>query len=193
MEETDSQIVARVRAGDREAYRVLVERHSRGVFKLAYRMMGNESDAEDVVQEAFLRAFRNLRQFDETASFSTWLYRIAANHALDSLRMRKRHGRHEQVDSEEFSTTAAAAGAEPWPDRIAYSGQVSVRVRSAMNTLTEQERSAFVLRHFEGCSIEEIAGTLGLAQSAAKHSVFRAVQKLRRALEPVVGAVRGTS
>ena len=90
MELTDSVAVAQARAGDSGAFRVLVERHSRNLFRLAYRMTGHQQDAEDVVQETFLRAYRQLSKFDDRASFGTWLYRIAANCSLDLIRARKR-------------------------------------------------------------------------------------------------------
>ena len=95
MDLNDVAFVTKARAGDADAFRVLVERHSRALFRLAYRMTGNEQDAEDVVQESFLRAYRQLAQFDERASFGTWLYRIAANCSLDLVRSRKR--RSEQL------------------------------------------------------------------------------------------------
>lgn len=187
MHDAESSIIARVQAGDREAFRPLVEQHSRSVFRLAYRMTGNQSDAEDVVQEAFLRAFKQIHTFDHSAAFGTWLYRIAANYALDLMRSRQRHRSQESVDSEIFLASRAAAAGDPLPDRLAYGGQLRHHVDAALQSLSEQERTAFVLRHFEGQSIEEIGLTLGLGSSAAKHSIFRAVRKLRRALEPVVG------
>src|SRR5436853_2826277 len=95
MEFTDLAFVARARGGDKDAFRVLVERHSRPLFRLAYRMTGNQQDAEDVVQESFLRAYKQLGKFDERASFGTWLYRIAINCSLDLVRARKR--RNEQL------------------------------------------------------------------------------------------------
>src|SRR6202050_5984428 len=90
MEMTDASFVTRARAGDGDAVRVLVERHSRALFRVAFRMTGNQQDAEDVVQESFLRAYKQLGKFDERASFGTWLYRIAANCSLDLVRSRKR-------------------------------------------------------------------------------------------------------
>ncbi len=180
MEESDAAAVARAKSGDSEGFRLLVERHSRSVFRLAYRITANEQDAEDVVQETFLRAYRQLGHFEARSSFSTWIYRIAANCALDVVRTRKRHAAGEDVESLDLP-----AGA-PLPDRIAYSSQVQEKVAGALGELSEQERTAFVLRHFEGLSIGEISAVLGTGESAAKHSIFRAVQKLRRALEPVV-------
>src|SRR5947208_13087951 len=90
MESTDLVCVAKAREGDTAAFRVLVERHSRTLFCLAFRMTGNEQDAEDVVQEALLRVHRKIEKFDERASFRTWLYRIAVNCSLDVVRARKR-------------------------------------------------------------------------------------------------------
>src|SRR4030095_14809178 len=86
---SDAVAVERTLAGEREAYRVLVERHSAYVYRLAYRMTGNKEDAEEVVQEAFLRAYQKLQQFAGNANFGTWVYRIAANYAIDRLRQRK--------------------------------------------------------------------------------------------------------
>src|SRR5919198_4849885 len=94
-------VLARARQGDGEAFRALVERHSRSVFRLAYRLTGNEQDAEDVVQETFLRAYKQLQNFESRASFGTWLYRIAANYSLDLIRSRKRHQEHRPPADEE--------------------------------------------------------------------------------------------
>src|SRR6266581_9015024 len=96
MEDSDAVAVARARAGDQDAFGMLVERHSIRLFQVAYRMTGNEQDAEDVVQESFLRAYKQLDRFESRAGFATWLHRIAVNCSLDLLRKRKR--REDQVD-----------------------------------------------------------------------------------------------
>src|SRR5580700_4924519 len=194
MEDSDSVAVARVRAGDGDAYRLLVDRHSRSVFRLAYRMTGNEQDSEDVVQETFLRAYKQLHRWEARSSFSTWLYRIAANYSLDLVRSRKRHGEVGLTESpatgdDAPETVHALPSLSPGPDRLLLSGEVQQCVASTLNELSQQERTAFVLRHFEGQSIEEISAALGLSGNAAKHSIFRAVQKLRRALEPLVNTL----
>jgi RNA polymerase sigma-70 factor (ECF subfamily) len=189
MEESDSVAVARVKAGDENAYRVLVDRHSRSVFRLAFRMTGNEQDSEDVVQETFMRAYKQLHRWEARSSFGTWLYRIAANYSLDLVRRRKRHGEvglNESSGEETAELIHALPSPSPGPDRLLFSGRVQQCVASTLGELSQQERTAFVLRHFEGQSIEEISGALGLSGNAAKHSIFRAVQKLRRALEPLV-------
>lgn len=188
MEETDAAVVARARSGDHEAFRSLVERHSRNVFRLAFRMTGNENDAEDIVQETFLRAYKQLHRYESRSSFSTWLYRIATNRSLDLIRTRKFRGELPKLENEDKDPMEMLPSPEPGPDRLAVSRQVEERVAAAMSELSQQERTAFVLRHFEGLSIEQISGTLGVGGNAAKHSIFRAVQKLRAALEPLVEA-----
>jgi|SRR5579872_786983 RNA polymerase sigma-70 factor (ECF subfamily) len=194
MELTDAACVTKARLGDSEAFRMLVERHSRSLFRLAFRMTGNEQDAEDVVQESFLRAYRQLSKFDERASFGTWLYRIAANCSLDLVRARKRRSEHQPLIPDDGSAVddvvMSLPAADPTPERLTLGGEIRDRVAEAMKELSATERTAFVLRHFEGMCIEDVSRVLECQPGAAKHSVFRAVQKLRRALEPVVSAAK---
>ena len=191
MECNDLSLVTKARAGDTDAFRVLVESHSRALFRLAYRMTGNQQDAEDVVQDSFLHAYKQLARFDERASFGTWLYRIAVNCSLDLVRSRKRRNElAAPAESEMEDPVLALPSHDPAPDRVAMSGQVRDRVADAMSELSASERTAFVLRHFEGMCIEDVSRVLGCQPGAAKHSVFRAVQKLRRALEPLVSTAR---
>ena len=120
LETTSAAALARARRGDGEAFRELVERHSRSVFRLAFRMTGNEHDAEDVVQESFLRAYRQLSRFESRANFGTWLYRITANCAVDLMRSRQaRHdmSRGESLDADVHQPTTDSPG----PDRMAQS------------------------------------------------------------------------
>ena len=154
-------------------------------------MTGNESDAEDIVQETFLRAYRQLDKFDWRASFSTWLYRIAANGSLDLIRARKRRQDHVTAVSDDApELVLSLPSRDPAPDRLAFSGELNKLLGPALDQLSAMERSAFVLRHYEGMCMEDIGKALGVHSGAAKHSVFRAVQKLRRALEPAVSATR---
>src|SRR3979411_319852 len=117
--------VERARSGDSDAFRLLVEQHSRAIFRLAFRMTGNESDAEDVVQETFLRAYRQLGKFDERASFGTWLYRIATNYSLDLMRAGVRRSERSPVlDPGADDPVLSARSGDPAPDRLALSGEV---------------------------------------------------------------------
>ena len=186
MPHTDAAAVALARDGDSEAFRALVERHSRAVYRLAHRMTGSPQDAEDVVQETFLRAYRQLSRFESRANFGTWLHRIAVNCSIDLIRSRKhQEAGHDAPDLEQFEA-AADDRVDPSPERLMLSTEVQERVGAAMASLSHMERAAFVLRHFEGQSIDEISRALGLKANAAKHSVFRAVRKMRLALEPFV-------
>jgi RNA polymerase sigma-70 factor (ECF subfamily) len=162
-------------------------------------MTGNKEDAEEVVQEAFLRAYQKLQQFAGNANFGTWVYRIAANYAIDRLRQRKNEdSRREQPQrvaegEPETDPLSEVKDAAPSPERLAGSAQLAAKMREALDTLTPAERTAIVMRHWDGCGIEEIAAVLKSNTSAAKNTVFRAVQKLRLALKPFVeprGAAR---
>lgn len=191
--ESDAVAVERTLAGERDAFRVLVERHSAQLFRLAYRMTGNEHDAEEVVQEAFLRAYRSLGQFGSRANFGTWAYRIAANYAIDRMRQRKNEDLRRKApsvaeDELEQDPLDLVADERPTPDRLAVNLELGKKMQEALKELSASERTAFVMRHWEGCAIEEIAAVLKSTTSAAKNTVFRSVQKLRRALGPYVGA-----
>jgi RNA polymerase sigma-70 factor (ECF subfamily) len=187
MPQTDAAAVALARDGDSDAFRTLVERHSRAVYRIAQRMTGNPSDAEDVVQETFLRAYKQLSRFESRANFGTWLHRIAVNCSIDLIRSRPhREATHDSADLELFGAAEAADAGRPSPERLTLSTEVLERINEAMSGLSAMERAAFMLRHFEGQSIEEISRSLGLKANAAKHSIFRAVKKMRTALEPLV-------
>src|SRR4051812_23471737 len=188
MPHTDAAAVALARDGDSHAFRSLVERHSRAVYRLAHRMTGSPQDAEDVVQETFLKAYRQLGRFESRANFGTWLHRIAVNCSIDLIRSRPhREAGHDAADLEQLGADGGAdAASRPSPERLMLSTEVQDRVHAAMSALSPMERAAFVLRHFEGRSIEEIGQALGLKSNAAKHSIFRAVKKMRVALEPLV-------
>ena len=190
VEVSDAIAVERTLAGDRDAYRVLVERHSRMVYRMAYRMTGDAHEAEEVVQEAFVRGYQKLRQFAGQANFGTWVYRIAANYAIDRMRQRKveesRMAVVSRPDEEPLARDPVSNVRDqaPSPERLAESGQLAEKMRAALETLSPAERTAIVMRHWDGCGIDEIAGVLKSNSNATKNTVFRAVQKLRRALEP---------
>jgi len=199
---SDAAAVERTLAGEREAYRVLVERHSAYVYRVAYRMMGNSHDAEEVVQEAFLRAYQKLRQFAGNANFGTWVYRIAANYAIDRLRQKKNEESRREVSTRKPESDTEAdplsqiRDRAPNPERLAGSAQLATKMQQALQALTPAERTAIVMRHWDGCGIDEIAEVLKSNNSATKNTVFRAVQKLRQALKPFAesrGAARAVA
>jgi len=185
MEPTDNELVERVREGEDDAFRILVERHSRPLFRSAFRITANAADADDVVQEAFLRCYRALATYDSRASFQTWLNRIAINCALDLIDSRKR--RDGKIDAGEDLAQLASHDASP--DRLLLGTEMQRAIAAAMAGLTGNERTAFVLRHFEGMPLEEIGQVLGTRLNATKNTVFRAVRKLRQQLQPFTGSL----
>jgi len=187
MHESDPTIVARARDGDIEAFRSLVERHSRYLFGVVYRLTRNSEDARDVVQDAWLKAHAQLARFEARSDVRTWLTRIAVNCAIDHLRAAKRReAAYDPTDLEQRLAGASSYAPQPAADRMVLAGEIEARVGQTMSCLTAAERAAFTLRHVEGMSISEIGAALGLKTSATKHCIFRAVRKMRAALAPFV-------
>lgn len=183
MGQNDRAAIDAVLAGDRDAFGELVKRHSRMLFRLAYRMTGNESDADDVVQDAFVRAYQKLSTFESRADFGTWVYRIAVHCALDRLQRRKaEEARRVREDNDPEEDGVQVADRKPGPEQLAMSAEIAALQEIAMRGLTVTERTAFVLRHMEDRSTEEIAAALQVTTNTAKQSVYRAVQKVRRRL-----------
>jgi len=169
--------------GDLDVFLSIVERHRRYMYNLALRMTGNEQDAKDVVQESLMNAYLRLDQFERRSEFRTWLHRILVNCALDHLRSRRR--RPDVDEPRPLSDVAdSMAASSPDPERLASSADWRRQIAAAMDTMSPLERVTFALRHFEGCSISEIAQTLGIGSNSAKQHIFRAVRKIRLALEP---------
>ncbi|CAM8644238.1 RpoE DNA-directed RNA polymerase specialized sigma subunit, sigma24 homolog [Acidimicrobiia bacterium] len=171
-------LVDRARLGDRSAFDALVRITYAGTYALAFRLTGNEDDARDVVQDAYLRAFRGLRRFRGDARFTTWLYRITANCASTHLGRRRRN-RHESIDDE-----LMIADLQPANDPVgrAESADLRDRVQDALRTLPPRLRSVVVLRDIYDMSHEGIASELGISVSAAKVRLHRARRKLNEIL-----------
>ena len=182
--DAEAFVLAQARAGNRDAFRTLVERHSRAVFRVAYRITGNEADAEDVVQDTFIRAYTELKKFEARSGFGTWLHRIAANCAIDVIRRRPKHTVADEDEAEPL--LARLASPAPGPERVAAGRLLRERIDTVLEALTPLERAAFTLRHLEQQSIDEISAALGQNPAATRHSIFRAVAKMRRALGPVM-------
>ena len=162
-----------------DVVRVLVDRHARDVFKLAYRITGNATDAEDAVQETFLKVFQKIESFEHRSELSTWIYRITVNAAIDLVRRRRRLEKRSAPLED-----AAVRSSSPSQEQRVFGRQLEDTLTRAMSKLSEIERAAFVLRHFEQRTTSEISEALGLTRTASKHAVFRAVKKLRKNLEP---------
>jgi RNA polymerase sigma-70 factor, ECF subfamily len=178
-----AQLVAAARGGDRAAFEELVRATSAETYTLAFRLVGNEEDARDVVQETYLRAYKGIGKFRGDAQFSTWLYRITANCAATQLGRRKRH-RHDDLADD-----APLPDLSPDRDPSARAEAESLRERltEALEDLPPRLRSVIVLRDVYDLPHEAIATELGISESAAKVRLHRARRQLRERLFPLPG------
>jgi len=175
---SDETLVERARRGDDPAFAELVGRHQRRIYAVAYRVTGSHEDALDVAQEVFLKAHAKLGSWTPRAPFAAWLIRLAVNHAIDYRRRNKRR----EARAERFETSANTQAPSSEADAGALYGEVDARVRKAMDVLSPAQRTAFVLRHYEGMAMAEIAPVLGCSVGSVKVHLFRAVRRLRAEL-----------
>jgi RNA polymerase sigma-70 factor (ECF subfamily) len=181
----DVLLVERARAGDVHAFETLVKQYDRQVFRIAQHITQNREDAQDVVQDAFLKAYEKLDQFQGNSKFYTWLVRIAVNEALMRLRKR-RTGKmvsiDEDVQTEEGSVPRDLAEWRPNPEQEYNQAELAEILRKTINGLPPGFRVVFVLRDVEGLSTEETANALGLSVPAVKSRLLRARLQLRERL-----------
>jgi RNA polymerase sigma-70 factor (ECF subfamily) len=178
-----ADLVTAARDGDRDAFDELVKATYADVYTLAYRLTGDEEDARDVVQEAYLRAYRGLKHFRGDAQFSTWMYRITANCASTFLARRSRH-RHDELTDD---VPLADRRAEVDPETMAAAESLRHRVSDALQELPPRLRAVVVLRDVYDLPHEAIATELGISEAAAKVRLHRARKKLRERLFPMRG------
>jgi RNA polymerase sigma-70 factor (ECF subfamily) len=187
----DDDLIRAAQNGDRSAFDTLVRRYDRSVLRLALHMLGNEQDAQDVHQDAFIKAYRHLANFRFECSFYTWLYRIVTNLCLDQLRRRKSR-------KEDPSTVLDSSGGEIdlmahlTDDRAAHNPArelerkvMSVAIKDALDALTPRERTVFELKHYQGLKLRTIGEMLSTTEETAKNTLFRATRKLRARLADV--------
>ena len=168
---------------ERSEYAVLVEAYSDRLYRVAVRMTGNEQDAEDVLQETFIKVFRNIDSFKGNSSLSTWIYRIAMNEALMMLRKRKPEGfsLDEDNDDEDITPHEVAAW-DPLPEQSLMSAEMKRKLNDAVLRLPDTLRSVFLLRDTEQFSVKETADALGITEGTVKVRLLRARLKLREYL-----------
>ena len=177
--ENDAAAVERALAGDPDAFGELVSRYHRAVFSIAYRMSGSRTEAEDLCQDVFLRAYRSLARFDPSLPFGPWLRRIASNAALNHLRHRGvTRGAVTEADGAEQDVPDRAAG----PEQRASSAETADRLGRALATLPVNQRLAFTLKYVEDLTAEEIAEAMDAPRNTVKTWLLRARETLRRKL-----------
>lgn len=177
-----SQLVARAKTGETAAFNALVELNSGKMFAAAFRILQHKEQAEDCVQEAFIKMVTKISGFNEQSKFSTWLYSITVNTALDMLRKNAKHSHPEQTDFDQIES-----GEGNRSEDAVWLSDVGEATTSALNHLSDDVRVAFLLRHHQECSIAEICEILNINPSTAKSRIFRAVGRLRELLQSRVG------
>lgn len=184
----ESAWIAAAQRGEREAFEHLVRRYDRQVLRLALNLTGSETEARDLYQEAFLKAYRSLGNFRFECSFYTWMYRIVSNVCMDHLRRRqvRKEESVERVNDEgetvDLLEMTADERAGSRPDQQLLSKELGARIHRALAKLNGRERMVFELRHYEGMRLRAIGEALGTSEETAKNTLFRATQKLRQAL-----------
>ena len=181
---TDEEVVSRVLAGDTALYEVLMRRHNQTVYRAARAILRDDGEAEDVMQEAYVKAYAHLAQFDGRAKFSTWLIRIAIYEAL--LRA-KRLARYEPLDDRAEDTLMPTAPL-PDPEHQAFGGELRALIESAIETLGDGYREVFMLRQVEGLSTAETADVLGVSEDVVKTRLTRARHSMQQDLLERAGA-----
>lgn len=186
----DPGLVERARQGDRRAFRALFDRHGRDAYQLARRIVGGHEDAEDVVQEALLKAYRNLDRFRGGSKFSTWLYRIVYNEAIDRVR---RGGRRRAVDYDDgVARDDAADGADDLlparldddPEAVRRRKELAGQMEAALSQLSEPHRAILVLREVQGLTYEEIAEVAGCPKGTVMSRLHHARKHMQELLLP---------
>jgi len=180
---TDEELVARSMGGDVDSFNQLILRWERPIYALAYRVIGREEDARDVVQETFLRAFRALPGFKGQAKFSSWLYRIALNLCRDWIRRQRRAPVMQAPEGVELVDLASERGPVESIEDLVSRRELSEVVAEAMRLLPDEQRTAIVLKEYHGMTFQEIADLQGCPLSTVKTRLYQGLSVLRRHLE----------
>lgn len=187
----DEELVERSVAGNRDAFETLVRRHQRGVVNHLYRLVGRRDAALDLAQDVFIKVFQSLASFDPKFRFTTWLYRIASNSAIDHLRKRRVTTcslSPEPEDDGRQATERNIPGNGPSPHDVLQYREIEARLEASLATLPTGYRELIMLRHHRHCRYDEIARITGLPIGTVKNRIFRAREMLRHELADVLAA-----
>jgi RNA polymerase sigma-70 factor (ECF subfamily) len=193
--EIDQRIVERIQSGDQKAFALLVSKYQRKLMRLVSRFVRDSAEAEDVVQEAFIKAYRALPQFRGDSAFYTWLYRIGINTAKNYLvTQRRRAPTSTDADVQEAETFDEADNLRDinTPESLLATKQIAETVNQAMQALPEELRVAITLREMEGLSYEEIADVMGCPIGTVRSRIFRAREAIANKLRPLLGTAEDT-
>lgn len=181
---TDEQLlISRARNGETDAFRTLVERSRVTTYRLAYDLTGNRQDAEDLSQEAYIRAYRGLAGFRGDAKWSSWLHRITVNVFLDQRRAKKESIEYNELETHDTMIANRYHPNPSGPEKRAEAGVIGEHIERALGCLSPAERSVFVMRHYHDLPIREIASALEIAEGTVKVHLYRAIRRMQKQLE----------
>ena len=185
---TDKELVKRVQQGDKKSFDLLVLKYQNRIIKLVSRYVREQSDAMDIAQEAFLKAYRALPNFRGDSAFYTWLYRIAINTAKNHLVATRRRPPKDDVDAQEAEQFDAGSGLKEYatPERLALRSELAETIQEAIEELPEELRVAIVLREMEGLSYEEIASAMECPIGTVRSRIFRARDAIDKKIRPLL-------
>jgi RNA polymerase sigma-70 factor (ECF subfamily) len=185
----DVALAERLRSGDHDAFREIVEKHKKKVYCLALDIVGNHHDAEDVSQEVFLKVYRSFETFKKEAKLGSWIYRITYNAGIDCLRRKTSHFERmkgkamEEKSLPDFSNPRDVASQE---ERAGDARLLQKRIDSALRNISDKERAVFVMRHYNDLKLGDIAEVMGVSVGSVKSYLFRALKKLQKELSPLM-------
>jgi RNA polymerase sigma-70 factor (ECF subfamily) len=178
-EQSDSEVVRRIQSGDDNAFDELMRRYKGPVVNFAYRMLSNAEDADDIAQEVFVRVYQNLDTYRPETKFSTWLFALTRNAAIDRLRWRGRHPAESIESAPELATSSTSA-------HDAETREVGEQISAAVAKLPEDQRTALVLAEYHDLSYAEIAGVMHCSEKSVESRLYRAKQTLRNSLQHLI-------
>ena len=182
---SDTDLIVKAQRGDNSAFEELIYRYDRNVLSLALKFVNNRDDAKDIYQEVFIRVFRSLKNFQFRSEFSTWLYRITTNVCLSFKKKQSRHlavSINETDDNEGSEVHAIPDSDDNSPEHYVSSSEISAKINSALENLSQRQKMVFVLKNYEGYKIKEIAVMLDCGEGTVKKYLFDANNKLRKQL-----------
>jgi RNA polymerase sigma-70 factor (ECF subfamily) len=193
LEENETKLMDRVCSGDICAFQEIVERYKKKVYYIAYDIIGDHHEAEDISQEVFIKMYKAIHRFRKDAKMSSWIYQIAVNTAIDAIRRRKTKPRIQLEDIEKvgfYEPSLESVSPDTNPERRAVATLMQKHIDQALHKITPQERAVFVMRHYNEFKIGEIADVLEVSSGTVKSLLFRALKKMRRELSTLQGEHR---
>jgi RNA polymerase sigma-70 factor (ECF subfamily) len=185
MEKAEQEAITKAQSGDIFAFTSLVRKYDKQVMQLAYNMVGNVEDAQDIYQEVFVRVYKKISGFTFRSEFSTWLYRVVINMCINFQKQRSRKkrmfaGEHRFDPVQRFSNTVADDGQTP--EQVLLNHELADEIELALQALSAKQKAVFVMRHYNGTKIREIAEILKCSEGTIKNYLFRATQKMQAQL-----------